>query len=199
MSDKTRFRRDWVPADWGELSRPGVLEGNVVVAPSGEIWNVLRFHSAPVPNKAIILSVEDQGRTQRFVRWVEMPGGLSKFTIRYDPKTGQYLTLSNSVPDEPDVRRFVQEWRMCPRNRLSLHASGNLSTWTHGLALLEDDLGLSYNESMRRTGFQYADWVFDGDDILAAVRTAYNGAHNLHDANMITFHRLRDFRRALGL
>jgi hypothetical protein len=174
-----------------------VLEGNVVAAPSGELWNVLRLHSAPVPNKAIALRVEDGGRTQRFVRWIEMPGGLSKFTIRRDPQTRQYITLSNSVPDGPLIRRFVQERNIGPRNRLSLHASADLSTWRHCLTLLEDDLDLPDDESLRQTGFQYADWVFDGDDILAAVRTAYDGAHNLHDSNMITFHRIQDFRRGL--
>lgn len=198
MSDKTRFSRDWLPADWGELSGSGVLEGNVVASPSGELWNVLRLHSAPVPNKAIILRVEADGRKQRFVRWIEMPGGLSKFTIRQDPETRYYITLSNSVPDTPEVRQFVREWNMCPRNTLSLHASADLLTWTHGRTLLEDDLGLPYVESMRKTGFQYADWVFHGNDILAAVRTAYRGAHNLHDSNMITYHRVRGFRRAIG-
>jgi len=118
MSDKTRFSRDWVPADWGELSCPGVLEGNVVAAPSGELWNVLRLHSAPVPNKAIILRVEDGGRTQRFLQWTEMPGGLSRFTIRRDPQTHRYITLSNSVPDEPCVRRFAQERNMITFHRL---------------------------------------------------------------------------------
>jgi hypothetical protein len=45
---------------------------------------------------------------------------------------------------------------------------------------------------------QYVDWVFDGDDIAALSRTAYDdglgGAHNQHDANFITFHRIRNFR-----
>lgn len=47
-------------------------------------------------------------------------------------------------------------------------------------------------------GFQYADWLVEGDDLLAAVRTAYDEAdaqaHNQHDANYITFHRIKDFR-----
>jgi len=30
------------------------------------------------------------------------------------------------------------------------------------------------------------------------VRTAYDGAHNRHDSNRITFHRLADFRRPIG-
>ncbi len=44
-----------------------------------------------------------------------------------------------------------------------------------------------------RVGFQYADWQFDGDDLVAVVRTAW-GAGNYHDANFITFHRVKNFR-----
>jgi len=43
------------------------------------------------------------------------------------------------------------------------------------------------------------DWQFDGEDIIAACRTAFDdaegGAHNNHDANYLTFHRFANFRR----
>ena len=46
-------------------------------------------------------------------------------------------------------------------------------------------------------GFQYVDWLFDGDDLIVASRTAFDdglgGAHNQHDANFLTFHRVVDF------
>lgn len=198
MSNKTRFDRGWVPDEWGQLTRAGVLEGNIVIAPSGELWNVLRLHSSPVPNKAIVLRVEDDGLTQRFVQWVEMPGGFCKFTIRRDPHTQQYVMLGNTVPDLPEVNQFIKEYDLCPRNRLSLYASADLLTWRHCMTLLADDLGLTEAESLRRTGFQYADWFFDGDDLSALVRTAYNGAPNPHDSNMITFHKIRNFRQLIS-
>ena len=199
MSGKTRFCRDWVPAEWGALTSPGVLEGNVVAAPSGELWNILRLHSAPLPNKAVILGVADDGGTQHFLRWIELPGGLSKFTIRRDPRSGRYVTLSNAVDDTPGVRRFVQERNLSPRHRLSLCDSDDLITWTRRAMVIEDDSGLPEEEAMRRTGFQYADWVFDGEDIVALVRTATDGAHSPHNANQITFHRVAGFRRLIGL
>jgi hypothetical protein len=48
-------------------------------------------------------------------------------------------------------------------------------------------------------GFQYADWLFDGADLIAVVRTAFDEpdgtpAHNAHDANYLTFHRVAKFR-----
>jgi hypothetical protein len=43
------------------------------------------------------------------------------------------------------------------------------------------------------------DWLFDGADIAAVCRTAYDdqtgGAANFHDANFLTFHRFANFRR----
>lgn len=51
---------------------------------------------------------------------------------------------------------------------------------------------------MRGTGFQYVDWQFDGEDLIYVVRVAYDGAHNFHDANRLTFHKLGGFRTLLG-
>ena len=57
---------------------------------------------------------------------------------------------------------------------------------------------LLHHPDVGHHGFQYPDWVFDGDDLLAAIRTAYDdglgGAHNAHDANCLTFHRFARFR-----
>jgi len=57
---------------------------------------------------------------------------------------------------------------------------------------------LLYHPDVAKHGFQYADWLFDGADIIAACRTAYDdglgGAHNNHDANFLTFHRFANFR-----
>lgn len=43
------------------------------------------------------------------------------------------------------------------------------------------------------------DWQFDGPDIIAVCRTAWDdadsGARNFHDANYLTFHRIADFRQ----
>ena len=55
-----------------------------------------------------------------------------------------------------------------------------------------------YHPDIRAHGFQYVDWLFDGEDIVAACRTAFHdgqgGARNNHDANFLTFHRFTGFR-----
>jgi hypothetical protein len=73
-----------------------------------------------------------------------------------------------------------------------LTSSKDLKNWTIRSILL-------YHPDNLKHGFQYSDWLFDGQDIIAVVRTAFDdaegGAHNKHDANFLTFHRWRNFRQ----
>ena len=52
---------------------------------------------------------------------------------------------------------------------------------------------------MTTHGFQYVDWQFNNTDLIAVCRTAFDddsgGAHSAHDANYLTFHRIKDFRK----
>ncbi|MGD9495162.1 MAG: sialidase family protein [Armatimonadota bacterium] len=190
-SNRIAFHPAWVPKQWGRLKRPGWLEGNVVAAPDGRLLNILRCNSTPVVDKAAVVTVEQGGRRISFNPergFIDLPGGMAKFTIRRDAVSGLYLTLSNNNTDPT---------RPTQRNVLSLHASEDLTNWRHVRTLLQDDLAHSWQDSLRLTGFQYPDWQFDGADIIAVVRTAYRGAHNFHDANRVTFHRIERFRAML--
>jgi hypothetical protein len=55
-----------------------------------------------------------------------------------------------------------------------------------------------YHPDLARHGFQGVDWLFDGDDLIAFSRTAYDdgqgGAGNFHDTNFLTFHRVHNLR-----
>ena len=159
--------------------------------PNGDIWNILRFNSTPLVDKAAIVKVSDDGKSISFdptTGFIQFPGGMTKFTLRRDPVTKLYLTLSNNNTDTTWPGQ---------RNVLSLYVSDDLIHWHHKKTLIEDDLGLPHEESLRQTGFQYVDWQFDGEDIICIVRVAYDGAHNFHDANRITFHKLENFRKLI--
>ncbi|MHB0999898.1 MAG: sialidase family protein [Armatimonadota bacterium] len=187
MSNKLPYDPSWTPAGW-ESEAPGWLEGNVLEAPNGELWNILRFNSKPTTDKAAIVKIHDEGRRVTFdpkTGFIDFPGGMSKFTIRRDPVTGIYLTFTNNNTD----RKWPNQ-----RNILSLYKSDDLLHWIHVSTLMKDDDNLSYDESMRLTGFQYVDWHFDGDDIIYIVRTAYKVAANYHDSNRIVFCKLDDYR-----
>lgn len=190
MSNRMPFDPAWAPEEW-QAQRPGWLEGNVVAAPDGRLVNILRVNSAPARDIAAMVELSDNGASVSFSPadgFITFPGGMTKFSIRRDAESGVYLTLGNAT-DDPRVA--------VTRNVLSLYTSEDLRSWRHLRTLLSDDLAHSWDESMRLTGFQYADWQFDGDDLIAAVRTAYRGAHNFHDANRITFHRVADWRSLL--
>lgn len=186
MSERLGYDQAWNPPGFGEFS--GWLEGNAVVGPDGEVWDVLRLNSYPALNKGALVRVLDEGRALGFdpaTGFIDLPGGASKFTIRRDSSTGVYWMLSNDMQDQPFPIR---------RNRLSLFSSGDLRNWTRRTVLLDYTLATP-EEAVQTTGFQYVDWQFDGEDIIYLVRTAYDGAHNFHDSNMITFGKIRDFRR----
>jgi hypothetical protein len=193
MSNKLAFDPAWAPQEWN-AERPGWLEGNIVQAPNGRLVNILRMNSTPAVDIAALVEVSDDGTEVSFepeTGFVDFPGGMTKFTIRRDPDIGVYLTLSNNNTDPSAASQ---------RNILSLHASDDLRHWRHLRTILRDDLAHSWEASLRKTGFQYPDWQFDGrngEDIIAAVRTAYRGAHNFHDANRVTFHRIENWRALL--
>lgn len=191
MSNKLAFGPAWVPKDWGQLENPGWLEGNVVEAPSGELWNILRFNSLPLVDKAAKVVIHDEGRQLSFEPangFLDFPGGMTKFTIRQDSETGVYFSLVNNNTDSA--------WP-AQRNLLSLYASDNLVDWQHLKTLLSDDTGLSAEDSIRLSGFQYVDWQFVGDDLSYLVRAAYRGAIRYHDSNRIFYCVEQNFRNLL--
>ena len=191
MSNKLAFDPAWVPEDWGKLVNPGWLEGNVVADRDGQLWNILRFHSDPLADKAAMVQLSADGTALAFdpgTGFIDFPGGMTKFTIRWDESTAQYLALCNNNTDPA---------RPAQRNILSLCASPDLRNWRVVKTLVEDESGLSWGDSLKLTGFQYVDWQFDGDHLIYLVRTAWRGARNFHDANRMVYHTLVNYRQYL--
>ena len=110
---------------------------------------------------------------------VEYPGNHTKFMIRRDEKSGRYYSIACRRLEEPKTLR----------NLLSLMVSEDLMTWKVAADLLD-----YRHEDPEKIGFQYVVFDFDGDDLIYLSRTAINGAHNFHDANYSTFHRISNFR-----
>ena len=136
------------------------------------------------------MDVSTYGETVSFdpdTGFIDLPGGMKKFTIRYDGVTNKYWALSNYVPDE-----FAGGNPERTRNTLALISSNDLREWEVNRIVLQ-------HPNVEKVGFQYADWQFDGDDIISLIRTAYpneQGVHadNQHNANYIMFKRVSDFR-----
>jgi hypothetical protein len=176
--------RAWNGGDMGAW-----LEGNAVVTPAGELVDLLRVQTKSPDEKAAIVHVSADGKKTSFdpaTGFVPFPGGGKKFTVRFDPRSRLYWSVATIVPP-----RHRAENPGSIRNTLALVSSPDLRQWTTRTILL-------YHPDTAKHGFQYVEWLFEGDDIIAACRTAYDdglgGAHNNHDANFLTFHRWQNFR-----
>lgn len=155
------------------------LEGNIVLAPGGQILDILRVDNI---EKAALVRVNQDHLV--FDRLIDFPGGAKKFTIRYDRKTHRYWTLSNPAPAGSPAPAAI-------RNTLVLMSSPDLQSWTVERTVLTHPDPLKH-------AFQYVDWQFDGSDLVVASRTAFDdeagGPPRAHDANFLTFHRVANFR-----
>jgi len=156
----------------------GWLEGNPLADPAGKVVNVIRVEQDGA-DKAAILNCSDDGKTLTVDLkngLIDLPGGSTKFTIRYDDKTGKYWTISNKQKDPP-----------MQRNMLVLACSDDLRSWEVRTILLR-------HHDRRNHAWQYIDWAFDGEDLIFVSRTAWDGPRGWHDANYVTFHRAERFR-----
>jgi len=178
-------------ATWLDNDFAAWLEGNAVADPSGHMLDILRVDNSRVPEKAAIVRISDDGRTATFdpaKDFIDFPGGAKKFTIRKDPEGGGYWSLSNIIPDGAGFAGRPAGIR----NTLALIHSKDLRVWETRCILIHHPDPLKH-------GFQYVDWLFEGNDIIAVCRTAWDdeegGAHNNHDANFLTFHRWKNFRK----
>lgn len=187
----------WI-ADSDERGFRQWIEGNMIIAPDGELVNVLRVDEHKYGRTAAIVHVESPNRLafdpDRDI--IEMPGGGKKFTIRYDSLSRRYWSLASVVQEKYRGMRhggIYVHGIHCGliRNTLALISSPDLRKWTTERIVWESDNPFF-------DGFQYADWRFDGDDMIAVVRLAMEEERGLptrqHDANFLVFKRIEDFR-----
>jgi len=176
----------------------GWLEGNFVVDKDGRLWDMLRVDDrTSLDEKAAMVALSADGRKLSFdpgTGFIPFDGGSKKFVIKYDSASGYYYTLTNSIPqkyrDQYPTRNPASF-----RNVLMLRRSKDLVHWEDVKTILE------HNDVLHH-GFQYVDWSFEGKDMIVLCRTAYfdgkENAHNNHDANFLTFHRIKNFRKLGG-
>jgi hypothetical protein len=180
------------------------------VAPDDSLVNLLRVNAeidattefalpapaAGIPRYEVAarIDISADGKTARFDPthgFFRLPGSQSKFTIRFDPVSRRYWSLVNKItlPHEDRDQRFDPA---AQRNVVVLVSSADLREWREHGAVLRWREGQKLTRT-DRFAFQYLDWRFDGDDLIAVSRTAWN-AQSFHNANDLTFHRVKNFR-----
>lgn len=177
------FDKSWKGLPTGVVN--GCLEGNAVMSPEGEILNILRleqWRAHPPSGKAVILRYLHQDEALRFDRLIDFPlGSNSKFVILQENEW--YLAIGNECFDPSRPRA---------RSVLSLAISKDLVNWSIAKRVVD-----ASNEPWEMIAFQYPDAQIDQDDLLILSRTSMNGAQSFHNSNLITFHRLENFRQYL--
>ena len=155
------------------------IEGTLTLSPDGKLLNIMRFgkyHHA----LAYEVNVLDHDAPLMFSHCIRFPANYSKFMIKYDDISRRYYSVGTMAYDPDNVST---------RDYLALLVSHDLEHWEIARKLY-DYRGID----TAHIGFQYVDFEFDNEDIIYLCRTAINGAHNYHDSNYSTFHRIKNFR-----
>lgn len=190
---------------------PGWLETNVTRIydeshiwhdPAGRTYHLFsRFHFGGTNFCAMFKAVErdDGGISMEFeknpsgrdVVFLPMPGGHMKFYIMYDEPTKLYWLLSTQSTDSMIKPELMPSDRFnLPNNerqRLVLHFSKNLVDWCFA--------GIVDAGKTQRQARHYAAMAACGDDLLIVSRSGDEEAFDAHNTDIITFHRISDFRK----
>lgn len=127
------------------------------------------------------------------ILFVQMPGGHNRFHILYDVTTKMYWLLSNQSIDSMTKAELLDADRndlgYGERNRLVLHFSKNMIDWCFA--------GVVATGQTQIESRNYAAMDFDGNDLVILSRSGDTDAHSAHETNLITFHRVKNFRNLI--
>ncbi len=125
--------------------------------------------------------------------FVDLPGAEKKFGAAYDAVSEKYYVCNNPVLFAHRNDWWLRKKPAMIRNTAALLSSKDLRHWQVEKIFL-------YSPDLHHEAFQYLNFEFDGDDLAVISRTAFViGGHKPprgHDSNLMTFHRIPDFRNA---
>ena len=157
--------------NWLGGGRAQVIEGNPFVGNGGELFVLYRNKE----NTGMLMraDISDPSRQLEFVRTVNVPFAHTKFEL-HRGSDGYIYAAGNECNAEGRAARNV----------LSFFRSKDGLEWEKIKTVIDCR---EYDQTY--TGFQYPSFLLEGRTVSLLSRTAYNGAANFHDSNMITFHR----------
>lgn len=169
--------------------------------PTGHTFHLwMRAHTGGTGYACILKVIENEDGTMtttpemvpsgRRILYVPCPGGQMRFHVLYDEVTRLYWLLSTLAWDSMTRPERLPPTRYnLPNNErhvLALHFSKNMMDWRMAGVVAQ---GNSPKESRH-----YASMVIYGEDLLVLSRSGDHRAKNAHDGNLITFHRIKEFR-----
>ncbi|MBQ8510667.1 MAG: exo-alpha-sialidase [Clostridia bacterium] len=165
MSELLHFDGEWREASGGVQG--DTMEGNILRAPDGKLYNYLRWKTGQILRLRI--DEENPEAPLVFAGFAEAPVSMSMF--RMIPHGGRWVMVANSAVPAG-----------CNRNLLALFESGDLEHFTQTRALI-DYSGFD----PAKHGFQYPAYLLEGDTLTLSVRSVFNNANNHHDSNYMLF------------
>jgi hypothetical protein len=198
----TPKRRTMSPMGWLETNVVQITDPNHVwFDTSGHTFHLfMRAHTGGTGYAALAKVVENADGTMttqlerapsgQTMLFLPMPGGQMRFHVNYDEKTKLYWLLSSQATDSmtrPD--RLPDERYDLPNNerhRLVIHFSKNMVDWCFA--------GVVAITPSPKQARHYASMDIDGNDLVILSRSGDERAKSAHDGNLITFHRVKNFR-----
>lgn len=198
----TPKRRTMSPMGWLETNVVQITDPNHVwFDASGHTFHLfMRAHTGGTGYAALAKVVENADGTMttqlerapsgQTMLFLPMPGGQMRFHVNYDEKTKLYWLLSSQATDSmtrPD--RLPEDRYDLPNNerhRLVIHFSKNMVDWCFA--------GVVAITPSPKQARHYASMDIDGDDLVILSRSGDERAKSAHDGNLITFHRVKNFR-----
>lgn len=188
----------------------GWLEPNLVrFSDPRHIWHdpegrslhlILRTNTGGTGYGALVKVVEQEDGTMttefegvpsgKKTLFVPLPGGHLKFHILYDSVSELYWLIGSQATDSmtrlSDLPKVRYNLANNERHRLQLHFSKNCIDWCFaGIVAVGRD---------ERHARNYPSMVIDDEDLLVLCRSGDHRAVDPQYTNLITFHRIRDFR-----
>ncbi len=171
---------DWMKADSWTLAKRtddiGVGNESDLLATRGGGYPVIM----PKGGTSIRILNENETVADKAVDTLDLPGNGSKYSAIYDAKSDKYWALTSWSPLPNAIRTGI-----------ALYSSEDLKTF-------QFERQVFVGKSSAFHGFNYPFMQIDGDDVVFVSRTAWENEdgqpQRWHDANMFTFHRVRDFR-----
>jgi hypothetical protein len=195
-------RRSMSPIGWVEPAVVQILDpDHYWFDPTGHTFHLLaRAHTGGTGYACLTKVVENPDGTMtmslehapsgKTMLYLPMPGGQMRFHVLYDAPTRLYWLLGSQATDSMRrADRLPAERFDLPNNerhRLVLHFSRNLVDWCFA--------GLVAKTDSPREARHYASMDTDGDDLVILSRSGDARAKSAHEGNLITFHRVKNFR-----
>lgn len=196
-------RRTMPPIGWVEPAVVQIMDpDHTWFDPQGRTFHLLaRAHTGGTGFACLTKVVENDDGTMtmslerapsgKTMLYLPVPGGQMRFHVVYDAATKLYWLIGSQATDSMRrADRLPPERFDLPyneRHRLVLHFSRNLVDWCFA--------GLVAKTDSPRESRHYASMDIDGEDLVVLSRSGDARAKSAHEGNLITFHRVANFRQ----